>query len=44
MKDQAQILHDLIVMTPGEEGKWFAAAKELKLYDLALELAKPDPL
>ena len=24
---------------PGEKGKWFATAKELKLYELALELA-----
>ena len=43
MKDTAQILADLIAMTPGEEGKWFATAKELKLYDLALELAKRTP-
>ncbi len=39
MKDKSQILSDLIAMTPGEEGKWFATAKDLKLYDLALELA-----
>ena len=38
MKDKSQILTDLIATTPGEEGKWFATAKELKLYDLALEL------
>ncbi|MCP5410106.1 MAG: hypothetical protein H6963_12535 [Chromatiaceae bacterium] len=43
MKDQAQILADLIAITPGEEGKWFATAKELKLYDLALELANQTP-
>ncbi len=39
MKDKSRILNDLIATTPGEEGKWFATAKDLKLYDLALELA-----
>lgn len=39
MKDKSQILADLIATTPGEEGKWFATAKEIKLFDLALELA-----
>jgi hypothetical protein len=39
MKDNSQILADLIATTPGEEGKWFATAKEIKLFDLALELA-----
>lgn len=39
MKDKSQILSDLIATTPGEEGKWFATAKELELYDLASELA-----
>ncbi|MEW7986774.1 MAG: hypothetical protein AB2805_18445 [Candidatus Thiodiazotropha sp.] len=43
MKDKSQILSDLIATTPGEEGKWFATAKELKLYDLALELANRSP-
>ncbi len=43
MKDKSQILTDLIATTPGEEGKWFATAKELKLFDLALELAKRSP-
>jgi len=37
------ILADLIETTPGEEGKWFATAKELELYDLALELANQSP-
>jgi hypothetical protein len=32
-------LTDLIATTPGEEGKWFATAKQIKLYDLTLELA-----
>ena len=39
MKDKSQILTDLIATSPGEEGKWFATAKDLKLYDWALELA-----
>jgi len=43
MKDKSQILSDLIATTPGEEGKWFATAKDLKLYDLALELANRTP-
>jgi len=43
LKDPSQILADLIATTPGEEGKWFAAAKDLKLYDLALELANRTP-
>ncbi len=43
MKDQSQILADLIATAPGEEGKWFATAKDLKLYDLALELANRTP-
>jgi tetratricopeptide (TPR) repeat protein len=43
MKDPSQILADLIATTPGEEGKWFATAKDLKLYDLALELANRTP-
>ena len=38
-KDKSQILTDLIATTPGEEGMWFATAKEIKLFDLALELA-----
>lgn len=43
MKDKSQILADLIATTPGEEGKWFATAKELKFCDLALELANQTP-
>ena len=43
MKDKLQILSDLIATRPGEEGKWFATAKELELYDLALELANRSP-
>jgi hypothetical protein len=43
MKDKSQILTDLIATTPGEEGKWFATAKELELYALALGLANRSP-
>ena len=42
-KDPSQILIDLIATTPGQEGKWYAAAKDLKLYDLALDLANRTP-
>ena len=38
--EPARILGDLIASTPGEEGKWFATAKTLKQYDLALGLAR----
>jgi hypothetical protein len=40
---KAQVLADLVRLSPGEEGKWFAAAKELKLYDEALRLARQSP-
>jgi hypothetical protein len=42
-KQPSEILADLAADTPGEEGKWFAAAKEAKLYDLALDLARRSP-
>ncbi|HFE37367.1 MAG TPA: hypothetical protein ENK06_02965 [Gammaproteobacteria bacterium] len=42
-KDKSQILADLIATTPGEEGKWFATAKEIRLFELALELANRSP-
>ena len=40
----SRILGDLIDSTPGEEGKWFATAKTLKQYDLALALARRAPV
>jgi hypothetical protein len=40
---RAQILSDLIETTPGEEGKWFATAKELGLYEVALKLVRESP-
>jgi hypothetical protein len=42
-KATGDILVDLVKTTPGEEGKWFAAAKEAGLYDEALELASRTP-
>lgn len=38
-KDKLRILTDLIATTPGEDGKWFATAKDIEHFDLALELA-----
>jgi hypothetical protein len=38
--EPSRILGDLIASTPGEEGRWFATAKTLKPYELALALAR----
>jgi len=43
MKEELQILEDLIESTPGEEGKWFATAKSLGMLPLALKLAYQSP-
>jgi hypothetical protein len=43
MKEKVRILEDLIETTPGEEGKWFAAAKSLGMLPLALKLACKSP-
>lgn len=42
-KNSAEILHDLVAETPGEEGKWFAAAKDAKLFDEAIAFANRTP-
>jgi len=42
-KAAAEILADLANSTPGDEGKWFAAAKDAGLYDEALALASRTP-
>ena len=42
-KKAAEILDDLVAATPGEEGKWFAAAKDAKLFDEASALANRTP-
>jgi hypothetical protein len=43
MVDPETNLRDLIEGSPGDEGKWFATAKELGLLELALELASASP-
>ncbi len=42
-KQPAEILRDLIASMPGAEGKWFAAAKDAGLFDVAIELATRSP-
>ncbi len=42
-KDAADILRDLVKSEPGAEGKWFAAAKDAGLFDVAIELAGRSP-
>ena len=39
----ADILRDLIGSTPGSEGKWFAAAKDAGLFDVAINVATSSP-
>jgi tetratricopeptide (TPR) repeat protein len=43
IKTPAKILDDLVASTPGQEGKWFAAAKDAGLYDEAVALARRTP-
>mgnify|MGYP000960686247 CR=1 FL=1 len=42
-KSASDILADLVKTTPGDEGKWFAAAKEAGLFKDALTLAERTP-
>ncbi len=42
-KGAAEVLDDLMALTPGQEGKWFAAAKEAKLFEEAVALANRTP-
>lgn len=42
-KKPSDILYDLVAHTPGEEGKWFAAAKDAKMFDEAIVLANRTP-
>ena len=42
-KPASEVLADLVETTPGDEGKWFAAAKDAGLYDDALALASRTP-
>ena len=37
------ILRDLFASQPGQEGKWFAAAKDARFFELAIELANRSP-
>ena len=42
-KPRAVVLSDLVQLTPGDEGKWFAAAKDARLFDQAVALANQAP-
>jgi len=42
-KEAPEILADLVDLTPGEEGKWFAAAKSAKFFEQAIDLANRSP-
>jgi hypothetical protein len=42
-KSAADILRDLVASQPGSEGKWFAAAKDAGLFDVAIELVNQSP-
>ena len=42
-KQKETILRDLVASHPGNEGKWFAAAKDAGFFELAIELANRSP-
>jgi hypothetical protein len=42
-KSAGVILADLVRQTPGDEGKWFAAAKDAKLFEEAIALGNTAP-
>ena len=42
-KSKEAILRDLVASQRGQEGKWFAAAKDAGLFELAIELANRSP-
>jgi hypothetical protein len=42
-KKPGDLLKDLVATTPGNEGKWFAAAKSVGLFDEAIDLARIAP-
>jgi len=42
-RNAEEILDDLVATTPGNEGKWFAAARHADLFEKAIELAKRSP-
>lgn len=37
-------MRDLVASQPGQEGKWFAAAKDAGFFELAIELANRSPV
>jgi hypothetical protein len=43
LKIASEILSDLVASTPGQDAKWFAAAKDAGLYEEALDLAGRGP-
>jgi hypothetical protein len=43
MKSPEDVLARLVASTPGDEGNWFAAAKDAGLLDAAIALAKRSP-
>ncbi len=42
-RNAREILDDLVAFTPGEEGKWFAAARHAEFFEKAVELAGRSP-
>lgn len=42
-KPKETILRDLVASQPGQQGKWFAAAKDAGSFELAIELANRSP-
>ena len=42
-KPKSEVLAGLVAHTPGNEGKWFTAAKSAKLFDEAIDLANRTP-
>jgi hypothetical protein len=42
-QEPAKILNDLVENSPGDEGKWFAAAKDAGCFDFAIQLVEKSP-
>ncbi len=42
-QDPSKILKDLVENSPGDEGKWFAAAKDAGLFEFAIQLIEQSP-
>lgn len=42
-RPKESVLQDLVASQPGQEGKWFAAAKDAGLFELAIDLANRSP-